>query len=151
MAKHLLVATDFSEASAQALEVARELALALAADVTLIHVLAPSAMRRSVAPGHSKPPPAQVMAADAEQGEALKRARESTFAAVPQVTLQLVSGESAAEAIVDQAERMKMDFIVVGTHGRTGLSHALVGSVAEAVLRRARCTVVVVPSVSHPQ
>jgi len=147
MTKHVLVATDLSTASQPALEVARELALALGADVTLIHVLAPAGARKSIAPGHSKPPPERVLSADAEQGEALKRLRESALAAVPQVTLQLVSGESAAEAIVEQAQRMKMDFIVIGTHGRVGVAHALLGSVAEAVLRRAHCPVVVVPTV----
>ena len=145
MSKHILVATDFSEASNAAVVQAAQLAAALGAEVTLIHVLAPGGARRSLAPGASKPPPTQVMSADDEQGAALKRVREEVLGALSQVRLQLVSGESAAEAIVEQAERLKVDFIVLGTHGRTGLSHALVGSVAEVVVRRARCPVVVVP------
>ena len=145
MSKHILVATDFSEAASAAVVQAAELAGALGAEVTLIHVLAPGGARRSIAPGSSKPPPAQVMSADDEQGAALKRVREGALAAVAQVRLQLLSGESAAEAIVEQAERLKVDFVVLGTHGRTGLSHALVGSVAEIVVRRARCPVLVVP------
>lgn len=145
MGKHILVATDFSEASNAAVVEAAQLARALGADVTLIHVLAPGGARRSIAPGSSKPPPAEVMSADDAQGAALKRVREEALAAVPEVRLQLVSGESAAGAIVEQADRLKVDFIVLGTHGRTGLSHALVGSVAEIVVRRARCPVLVVP------
>ena len=146
--KHILFATDFSAASEAAGAVAAELAVALGAKVTLIHVLAPGGARKSLAPGSSKPPPAQVMSADDAQGAALKRVREGALATVSEVTLQLVSGESAAEAIVDQADRLHADMVVIGTHGRTGLSHALVGSVAEVVVRRARQPVVVVP---HPQ
>jgi len=145
VSKHILVATDFSEASTAAVVQGAELAAALGAEVTLIHVLAPGGARRSLAPGSSKPPPAQVMSADDEQGAALKREREGPLGEVAQVRLQLLSGESAAQAIVEQAERLKADFIVLGTHGRSGLSHALVGSVAEIVVRRARCPVLVVP------
>jgi nucleotide-binding universal stress UspA family protein len=49
-----------------------------------------------------------------------------------------------ADAIVDFAEQTQADFIVMGTHGRTGLSRALMGSVAEAVVRKAPCPVLTV-------
>jgi hypothetical protein len=48
--------------------------------------------------------------------------------------------------IVDYARRHAIDLIVLGTHGRTGFSHALLGSVAEAVTRRAQCRVLTVPA-----
>jgi nucleotide-binding universal stress UspA family protein len=56
----------------------------------------------------------------------------------------VVPGEPAAE-IVALAEREHADLIVLGTHGRSGLAHVLLGSVAERVLRRARCPVLAVP------
>jgi universal stress protein A len=145
MTKRFLVPIDFSEHSLDAVHAAKELAIGLDAELTLIHVLAPDKARRSVAPGHSKPPPSQLMAADPAQGEALKKIRQSLLADMFDVTLQLVSGECAAEAIADQAERMHADFIVMSTHGHTGLSHMLTGSVTEVVIRRAPCPVLVVP------
>jgi nucleotide-binding universal stress UspA family protein len=50
----------------------------------------------------------------------------------------------AAEAIVATATRLKSDLIVIATHGRTGLSHLLLGSVAERVVRAAPCPVLTV-------
>ena len=145
MGKRFLVPIDFSEHSLDAVHAARELVLGLDAELTLIHVLAPDKARRSIAPGHSRPPPSQVMAADPSQGEALKQVRQSLLSDMFDVTLQLVSGECAAEAIAEQAERMNADFIVMSTHGHSGLSHMLAGSVTEAVIRRAPCPVLVVP------
>ena len=49
-----------------------------------------------------------------------------------------------ATAIVERAESGGYDLLVLGTHGRTGLSHLLTGSVAEKVVRRARCAVLTV-------
>jgi nucleotide-binding universal stress UspA family protein len=155
MRKQLLVPIDFSEHSLDAVHLARGLALALDAELTLIHVLAPGGARRSVAPGQSKPPPSTLLGADAEQGEALKRVRQSLLSELDDVTLQLVSGETAAEAIADQAERMHADFIVMSTGSHPGLAHRLAGSVTHAVIRHAPCPVLVVPparprSVSQP-
>ena len=50
----------------------------------------------------------------------------------------------APEVIVDEAERRGVDVIAVGTHGRTGLAHLLLGSTAERVVQHARCPVMTV-------
>jgi nucleotide-binding universal stress UspA family protein len=50
----------------------------------------------------------------------------------------------AATAIVRQAENLQADMIVIGTHGRSGLPHMLLGSVAEKVVRTASCSVVTI-------
>ena len=50
-----------------------------------------------------------------------------------------------SEVILDLAQREGADLIVMGTHGRTGLSHVLLGSVAERVVRQAECPVMTVP------
>jgi nucleotide-binding universal stress UspA family protein len=52
---------------------------------------------------------------------------------------------AAAQEIVRRATQSGADLIVVGTHGRSGLTHALVGSVAERVVQHATCPVLVVP------
>jgi universal stress protein A len=150
MKKRFLVPIDFSEHSLDAVRTAKELVIGLDAELTLIHVLAPGGARRSIAPGHSKPPPNQLMAADPTQGEALKQVRQSLLSELADVTLQLISGECAAEAIAEQAERMRADFIVMSTHGHSGLAHMLVGSVTEVVIRHASCPVLVVPPRKQP-
>ena len=53
-------------------------------------------------------------------------------------------GGFPADSILDSAQTLPCDLIVMGTHGRRGISHALTGSVAEAVLRKARCPVLTV-------
>jgi nucleotide-binding universal stress UspA family protein len=55
-------------------------------------------------------------------------------------------GGNPADSILDSAQTLPCDLIVMGTHGRRGISHALSGSVAEAVLRKARCPVLTVRS-----
>lgn len=146
VAMQVMVATDFSAVSLAAVRKACDFALALGAEVTVVHVLAPGGARKSMAPGRSsRPPPERIFGADNDEGERLKALRETELLRVPKVRLQLVSGESASEAILDQATRMKADLLVLGTHGRTGVAHALVGSVAEVVIRSAPCPVLVVP------
>ena len=60
------------------------------------------------------------------------------------VTTEVITG-SAARAIVDGATQQQCDLIVMGTHGRHGMAHLLMGSVAERVVRTAACPVLVVP------
>ena len=57
---------------------------------------------------------------------------------------RILSGD-AAEEIIETATRENFDLIVTGTHGRKGLSRAFLGSVAERVVRQAKCPVMVVP------
>jgi universal stress protein A len=56
----------------------------------------------------------------------------------------------AADDIARLAEEEKADLIVIGTHGRTGLSRVLMGSVAESVMRMATCPVLTIKAPSHP-
>ena len=51
---------------------------------------------------------------------------------------------SPVEAIVDYASEKKIELIVIATHGRTGLSHVLLGSVAERIVREAPCPVLTI-------
>ena len=63
------------------------------------------------------------------------------------MTGKIEMGEPAKNNIVEEAKKEEADFIVISTHGRTGLSHMLMGSVTEKVVRNAPCPVLSI----HPQ
>lgn len=120
-APRILVATDFSAASAAAERVAREYARRLQASVHILHVV--------------------------ETGEDIVNALLGDVAldfARPAPTMVIERGDPAAQ-IADYARRHRINLIVVGTHGRTGVTRALLGSVAERLLRNAPCPVLAVP------
>ena len=145
VAKHLLVPIDFSEVCLEALPVALEMAKCMNADLTLVHVVTGGG-RASVVPGlSSRPPPSKMMSGVGEEEALLKGVRENQLAEVENVTLQIISAEGhPAAAIAQHAKDMAMDMIVITTHGRSGFTHALMGSVTEAVIRSAPCPVLVV-------
>jgi nucleotide-binding universal stress UspA family protein len=139
--KRILVPIDFSHNSDVALQYAVELAQPLGASVHLLHVvenpLAAGMWSSSVYT--SEVPGLQVdVVRDAEH-----RLEQMipTIAGVRYGLEHTVRIGPAAETIVDFASDELADLIVMGTHGRTGLGHALIGSVAEQVVRRAPCPV----------
>ena len=143
----ILVPTDFSEASELAVDAARILALQNEAKVLLIHVfdpvpLAPIATRHVGAVGQ------QHLEADLEASiqEALERLRHEKLGDVQDVRTELVLGSSPANTICEYAEKQGVDLIAISTHGRTGLSHLLIGSVAERIVRHAPCPVLTLRS-----
>jgi len=123
--RDVLFATDFSEASRQAGQTAAEVARHFGARLHVLHVVPPVT--------DSAAAPAMLRSAAAELEKGLS------------IVTAIASGRVTRQ-IVDYARRNSIDLIVVGTHGRTGVSHALLGSVAEAVTRRARCRVLTVPA-----
>ncbi len=139
-AKHILVPTDFSEYADYALDYAIELAKTLQAHLTVLYVLHLS----SLALGEASP---------AVLDETLKameaNAQKRTQRAFDRVQEAGLVGESVIiegtpfQTIIETAESRDVDMIVMGTHGRTGLTHALMGSVAEKVVRMAPCPVLV--------
>jgi universal stress protein A len=122
--RQILFATDFSPCSEEARHIARDYAWQLGARIHLLHVVWPTA---------DPTPQPRLQALAAEFGSD-----------VPVVTA-VESGIPVAERIVDYAERHAIDLIVMGTHGRTGFSRVLTGSVAERVVRTAPCPVLTVP------
>ncbi len=132
-AKKILFPTDFSPASAAALGYASSLARDAGAKLLIVHVEeAPLAYGA----GELYYEPVDVVRPGLEQ--TLQRVRPT----LPEVDCEhhLLLGGPAQE-LVGLAEREKVDLIVMGTHGRTGLSRLLMGSVAEEVVRRAPCPV----------
>jgi nucleotide-binding universal stress UspA family protein len=144
--KLILVPTDFSEASAVALRAAIRLAQTFHAAIEVFHV--------DLDPSLVLPPPADVVVRPAAFERLLATTAERLERAVAEVHQAGVTCTSTSEVgrsystIVEQARRSGADLIVMGTHGRHGLKHALVGSVAERVVEHAGCPVLVVPLAS---
>jgi universal stress protein A len=134
--KHLLCPVDFSPCSRAALTMATALAKSSDASLTIAHVWEISPY---VAPGVMSAGDAiETLLGDAEA----LLAEWAASAGTTQTTL--LRGVAWAE-IVQLLERNRAyDIAVLGTHGRTGLTHMLVGSVAERVVRHAPCAVLVV-------
>jgi nucleotide-binding universal stress UspA family protein len=130
----ILHPTDFSERSEYAFQAAFSLARDHGSRLVVAYVRAPSV----VAYGELGPiVPDPVQAPDDVQGRVTAR---HTLDPWVEIEYRVTDGEPAAE-IVRLAAAVNANLIVMGTHGRTGLGRLLLGSVAEAVLRRAPCAV----------
>jgi nucleotide-binding universal stress UspA family protein len=141
--KSILVPTDFSDTSKAALDYARELARMSGASLHLLHVVQdPFAQLWAVeADGISVRDVLErfVRIAKRQLDETLSDAERNTFRA----TLETRVG-SPPQEIVDYAKKTGVDLIVMGTHGRGVIVHALIGSVAERVVRMATCPVLTI-------
>lgn len=144
--KLILVPTDFSEASGAALRAAIRLAQAFHAAIEVLHV--------DLEPSLVLPPPADVVVRPGAFGRVLAETAEGLEQVVAEVRRAGVSCTSSSEVgrsystIVERARRSQAGLIVMGTHGRRGFSHALLGSVAEKVVEHAGRPVLVVPVAS---
>jgi nucleotide-binding universal stress UspA family protein len=138
----ILVPIDYSTHAEEAVRTAVELAKRYSASITLVNVYEP--IDRLVPEAYWVITPEQerrVLAAFEERlGKSEKQVRDL---GVSSVSTQLLEGEPALR-IVDYARDNAFDLIVMGTHGRRGVKHLLLGSVAERVLRTASCAVLVV-------
>jgi nucleotide-binding universal stress UspA family protein len=131
--KHILVATDFSSSSERALDLGIQLAASFDAKLTLLHVWEIPVY-----------PYMEFVLSSAELVATVERAAEQSLASVlreahkrlPSARSMLKMG-TAWEQILAAAKDEGADLIVMGTHGRRGLSHAVMGSVAEKVVRLA--------------
>jgi universal stress protein A len=133
MAKTILFPTDFSTASDAALAHAETLAKQAGASLLIVHVEEPPLAYGGGELYYGLPEP---------NSERIQQMLESVKPSDPSVTVEhrLTMGDPAAE-IVRIAEEEKPEMIVMGTHGRTGLTRLLMGSVAEAIVRRSPCPV----------
>jgi nucleotide-binding universal stress UspA family protein len=140
--RQILAPTDVSEYSKQAVACAYELAQAFDAKLLLLHVVEPVDD-----PMRSYPHLVTMMLDDMERQAHLDLAQmlpEAQDVKV-EVTRRVIVGPPY-RTIVEVAEAEKVDLIVMATHGRTGLSHLVMGSVAERVVRMAPCPVLTI----HP-
>ncbi len=151
MYKHLVVAVDGSETSANALKHACGVAAAGKARLTLVHVANP-AEYMALAPEFLQQDSYEE-AAIANGNEVLSAALEITNGAEAGIagvsTHLLLANKGAremAQELVDYADQQGADLLVLGTHGRTGLMHLLMGSFAETVMRQSHLPLLIIRS-----
>lgn len=138
--KRILVATDFSPAAEAALQMAIELAGAIGASVEVLHVVDLPSVHGIASEGYVPLP--EAYRADVER-QARERLNASIAGLEPRPQTVLREGKPKAE-IVQYAREREIDLIAMGTRGRGGLPHLLMGSVAEHVVRTAPCPVLTV-------
>lgn len=144
--RHILLAVDLSEASRQATQAVQTLGLDREAELTALHLYATPATLLLIQSSASS---ADIRRHEAEMDkQASQELADFLKGLVPDGTKRLLhpcnSGEAAA--ILAIARELDADLTVLGTHGKTGLSRLLLGSVAEGVLRLADRDVLAVPS-----
>jgi universal stress protein A len=144
----VLVATDFGDTSKSALEYGRNLARAFGAKLHVLHVAA-----RIVPMSAAEFDPTNLADVQADIVEdanrQLNRLLTDNERTLLQTKTMVLASTSPATAIVGYAKEAHVDIVVVGTHGRGGISHLLMGSVAEHVVRNAPCPVLVVRPNEH--
>lgn len=145
----ILVATDFSPASAAALAYAKTLADRFDASLHLLHVLEDPYVTGAFAADVYAPPPPGLRESWLKSAESsikvlLTEAEKSAYDAHTEIVFGPI-----ARTIVDRATAIGADLIVMGTHGRGGMAHLLMGSVAERVVRTAPCPVLTTRGVAE--
>lgn len=145
--KRIVVATDFSEISTGAIDTAVAFARESGATIDLVHVAAEMAL--------PLPPPVDVVVLPIDIRVVMEEASRHLSDEEARLRARGVTCESnvlagpANAAIVEHADEVHADLIILGTHGRHGLGHALLGSVAEKVVQHAHCPVLTIPA-PHP-
>jgi nucleotide-binding universal stress UspA family protein len=136
----VLCPIDFSDTALRALEQAAALANRLGARLTMLHVAPTFARLNPLADPDGRP-----LAGSSRDNviAEMRRSLEQAGGAADGVTFLADEGDVAG-TILARAEEIDADLIVMGTHGRTGLSHLVLGSVAEQVIRGASCPVLTV-------
>ena len=139
--RHILVPTDFSSASSKALEYADAFAQTFQSRVTLVHVIEPMVLPPEY--GYMPPysPADEALQVEAVRKQLLEKAASLESARHTEVLVRV--GRPWHE-VVDAVSESGADLLVLTTHGRTGLRHMLMGSVAEKIVRHATCPVLVV-------
>ena len=143
--KKILCPIDHSDGSKEALKYAVSFAMKNEAKLYLLHVIDIRSFDESI----------DTMAAQIPNDETIKQLKTKLLECIPeeirsdmQLEALVVQGIPFAE-IISIAKKNKVDMIVMGTHGRTGLAHIMIGSVSEKVVRKAHCPVLTVRQSGH--
>ncbi|PVV07925.1 MAG: universal stress protein [gamma proteobacterium symbiont of Ctena orbiculata] len=140
----ILVAVDLSESSQKIVTKAEEIAQALSATIWLLHVAEPEPdfVGYQVGPQSVRDSLSQKFHDEHRQ---IQEMADSMREKKLDVTALLMQG-STAETILQEASRLGVDMIVIGSHGRGAMYQILMGSVTEGVLHAATCPVLIVPT-----
>jgi nucleotide-binding universal stress UspA family protein len=139
--ERILVPVDFSDCSLDAVEYGASVARQAKASVELLHVLEPVSYGLDFTLDHAEE--------RERKRDRLSKQLEDLSAALSVAGIPTKShlrGGLPGDSILDESRTLPSDLIVMGTHGRRGISHVLSGSVTETVLRRAQCPVLTVRS-----
>lgn len=146
--KKILFATDFSDCARVAQDYAVALAEQFQSELHVVHVLA-DVMMMMPEPGSALSLPQNYLVDLKQEAErALNKVFTPEQAKDRRAVRALRMGNPFIE-IVKYAEEANIDLIVVGTHGRSGLGHLFLGSVAEKIVRKAKCPVLTVRPAGH--
>lgn len=140
----LLVGVDLAESTEQVVRRAEELALGLSAEMWLLHVAEPEPdfVGLGVGPQHVRDNLSKTFHHEHAQLQSISEALRNKGI---DATALLVQG-ATAETILNEAERLKADMIVLGSHGRGPVQQIILGSVSAAVLHKAVCPALIVPT-----
>ena len=147
MFTHILVPVDGSETSMIAVSKASGLALAFGSRITLIHVI-DNYPFIGVGADYALGQNEYLAAATSSANAALARGVAALAAEGLHSDQRVIDGHVVLEGIVDTANALGVDLIVMGSHGRTGIEKLLLGSVTQRVLQDARVPVLVVRGTS---
>jgi len=146
----ILVPVDYSACSKAALRLAAELAEKFGASLDIVHVWDRPSYMSDVVSTSTEPVSGRVLFRMIQENADRDLREFLSTVAVPSERIaasRLLTGDPAS-ALLNELKHKKHDLVVVGTHGRTGLSHVLLGSVAEKLVRLAHVPVLVVPDES---
>ncbi len=141
--KRILHPTDFSDAGNSALRAACGMADQFGAELHLLHVIQDVSVIASYGAAEAYLPTEWREEAREQAEKTLQDLPDSSWPAGTKVVHSMAEGSPFYE-ILEYAKENDIDLIVMGTHGRTGLPHMLMGSVAEKVVREAQCAVLTI-------
>lgn len=144
MFKHLLVPLDGSPIAESALSTAQEIATRFDGQITLFHVIDSTHILPSIELLHSEAVVSLREQADQMIRDYLRKIKINLSQEGHDVKVEIISGKSVAEAILEAVNKLEMDAIVMCTHGRGGLQRWVYGSVADKILKHATIPVVLV-------
>jgi universal stress protein A len=137
--KKILISIDSEPVAIHAAETGAELARVVGAEMAFIHVIDPELVN----PADTAVQPAVLQATARQEAKQLIADFRRRLPQQP-AALEFVQVGSAVTEIVNAARAWPADLVVIGSHGRGGVTRALLGSVAEGVMRHAPCPVLVV-------
>jgi len=144
--QHILCPVDFSEFSRHAFDRAVAVARSFGGDVTVLHVMPMPSAVPALPYGPEGPGPFGFQVVD-RQRTLTELARFLALAPPPGVRIheKVIEAPSVHQEVLTQISRTSADLVVMGTHGRSGFNHLILGSVAEKTLRTSPVPVLVVP------